>query len=89
MSILKVENSPIGKISIRPTKHYLMHHSDVEWDLVIKTVLSPDKTKPSKRHGKNRFTYIKKFKNFVIEVHTEKDIVDNIILVINAFKIRR
>ena len=79
----------IGKISIRPTKHYILHHLDVEWDLVIKTILSPTKTRLNKRHGKNRFTYIKKFKKFVIELHVEKDPIENIIWVINAFKIRR
>lgn len=79
----------IGKISIRPTRHYLIHHSDVDWDLIIKTILSPDKTKPSKRHGKNRFTYIKIFKKFAIELHTERDYTDDIIWVINAFKIQR
>lgn len=79
----------IGKISIRPTKHFLIHHSDVEWDLVIQTILSPSKTKPSKRHGKNRFTYIKRFKKFVIEIHTERDDIEDIIWIINAFKIKR
>ncbi|MBN1157520.1 hypothetical protein JXA85_07915 [Candidatus Woesearchaeota archaeon] len=79
----------IGKISIKPTKHYELHHSDVEWDLVIVTVLSPDKVKPSKRHGKNRFTYIKIFKEFIIELHTERDSVEDIVWVINAFKVER
>lgn len=79
----------IGKISIRPTKHYQIHHSDVEWDLIVTTILSPNRVRPSKRHGKNRFTYIKRFKKFIIEIHTERDFVEDIIWVINAFKIRR
>ena len=79
----------IGKISIKPTKHYLLHHSGVEWDLVITTILSPAKTRQDKRHGKNHFTYIKKFKEFVIEIHSEKNPIDDVIWVINAFKIRR
>lgn len=79
----------IGKISIRPTKHFQMHHSDVEWELVIMAILSPSNVHPSKRHGKNRFTYIKRFKVFVVEVHTERDAVEDIIWVINAFKMER
>lgn len=79
----------IGKISIRPTKHYLLHHSDVEWDLVIMTILSPDSVKPSKRHGKRRFAYMKRFRKYVIEIHTERDYVEDTVWVINAFKIGR
>lgn len=79
----------IGKISIRPTKHFLAHHADVEWDLVVLTILSPDKVNSNKRHGKNRFTYMKKFKEYLIEVHTEKEYTDDILWVINAFKTRR
>jgi|TARA_Y100000294_G_C8517677_1_gene321563 hypothetical protein len=79
----------IGKISIRPTKHYLLEHSDVEWDLVVTTILSPTKTHPNKRLGKDRFTYIKKFKNYIIEVHTKNDYIEDKIWVINAFKVRR
>lgn len=44
----------ISKISIRPTKHYLLEHADVSWDLVINTVLSPSKSRPNKRKGKDR-----------------------------------
>jgi len=79
----------IGKISIKPTKHYQMDHSDVEWDLVVMTILSPDNVRQNKRYGKDRFTYIKKFKEFIIEVHIKRDFVEDIIWVINAFKIRR
>ena len=79
----------IGKTSIRPTKHYLVEHSDVEWDLVVMTLLSPTKTHPNKRLGKDRFTYIKRFKKFIIEVHTKNDYLENKIWVINAFKVRR
>ena len=56
----------VGIRSIKPTKHYLEDHSDVEWDLVIAAILSPTKTHPNKRLGKDRFTYIKKFKKFCI-----------------------
>lgn len=79
----------IGKISIRPTQHYFMYHADVDWELVITTILSPTKTHPNIRHGKNRWTYIKAFKNYVVEIHAEKDPVDEIIWVINAFKVQR
>lgn len=79
----------IGKISIRPTKHYLLEHSDVEWDLVVTTVLSPTKTHLNKRLGKDRFTYIKRFKKFIVEIHTKNDEINNKIWVINAFKVRR
>jgi len=76
----------IGKISLRPTKHYLLHHLDVSWDLVIKTILSPHKSRLNKRKGKDRFTYVKYFNALVIEVHAKKDNIENIIWVINAFK---
>lgn len=79
----------IGKISIKPTRHYETCHNDVEWDLIITAILSPNKVKPNKRHGKNRFTYIKRFKQFIVEIHVEKDPIEEIIWVINAFKIRR
>ena len=79
----------IGKVSIRPTKHYQLYHSDVEWDLIVTTILSPHRVRPSKRYGKNRFTYIKRFKSFIVEIHTERDLIEDIIWVINAFKIRR
>jgi hypothetical protein len=79
----------IRKIDIRPTQHYLLYHSDVEWDLIVATILSPAKTRPNKRYGKERFTYLKRFRKFVIEVHVERDPVENTIWVINAFKIRR
>lgn len=79
----------IGKTSIRPTKHYLLYHSDVDWELVIKAILSPTKTHPNTRHGKNRWTYIKASQNYIVEVHVEKDPVESIIWVINAFRIER
>ncbi|MFH1316918.1 MAG: hypothetical protein ABII01_05350 [Candidatus Woesearchaeota archaeon] len=78
-----------GKISIKPTKHFLLEHSDVEWDLVVITILLPTKTHPNARQGKDRFTYIKKYKKFVIEVHTKNDEINGLIWVINAFKVRR
>ena len=79
----------ISKINIRPTKHYLLYHADVEWDLVIKTILSPARSRPNKRMGKDRFTYIKYFKDYVVEIHVKKDSIENIIWVINAFKMGR
>ena len=79
----------IGKISIRPTKHYLQEHSEVDWCLVVTTILSPHKTHQNKRLGKDRFTYIKRYKKYIIEVHTKNDHIENHIWVINAFKIRR
>ena len=77
---------PIGRISIKPTKHYLLEHSDVSWELVIKTILSPNTSRVNKRKGKDRFTYIKYFKEFMIEVHVKKDDQEELIWVINAFK---
>ncbi|MBI5389530.1 hypothetical protein HZB01_04075 [Candidatus Woesearchaeota archaeon] len=79
----------IGKISIRPTQHYLIDHADVPWDLVVAAILSPTKTHPNKRLGKDRFTYIKRSKKSVIEVHTKNDEINEIIWVINAFMIQR
>jgi hypothetical protein len=79
----------ICKINIRPTKHYFEHHSDVSWDLIIKTILSPDKSRLNIRKGKDRFTYIKYFKKCVVEVHTKNDIAESIIWVINAFEMGR
>ncbi|MFC1768937.1 hypothetical protein ACFLZX_04200 [Nanoarchaeota archaeon] len=76
----------IGKISVRPTKHYLLCHSDIEGDLIVITILSPTKTLCDKRYGKNRFTYIKQFKKFIVKVHTKKDESEGKIWVINAFK---
>jgi len=76
----------VNKASIRPTPHYLNFHSDVDWDLVVLSILSPTKTLPDKRFGKNRFTYIRKCgKGYIIKVHVEKD-SDNTFWVINAFK---
>ncbi len=79
----------IGKISIRPTRHYVTEHSDVDWETVVRTVLSPTKVHPNKRHGKNRWTYIKAFNESIVEVHVERDNVEEIIWVINAFKAER
>ena len=79
----------IGKLSIRPTKHYLLYHTDISWDLVIKTILSPTKSRLNKRKGKDRFTYIKYFKDYIVEVHVKKDQIEGIVWVINAFRIRR
>ena len=79
----------IGKNSIRPTDHYLLEHSDVSWDLIVKTILSPVKTHQNKHLGKDRFTYIKKFKKFVIEVHTKNDEMEGKVWVIKAFRIDR
>lgn len=79
----------IGKTSIRPTFHYLTFHSDVEWDLVVKTVLSPTKTHENKRYGKNRVTYIKASEKQIIEIHAERDEINQIIWVINAFRMER
>ncbi len=79
----------VSKLSIRPTDHYHKYHSDVSWILVIKAILSPTKTKVDKRYGKNRFTYIRKSKKYMIKIHVEKDDAEDIIWVINAFKISR
>lgn len=79
----------ITKSSIRPTKHYFLYHSDVSWDLVIKTILSPTKSRLNKRKGKDRFTYIKYFKDYIVEIHVKQDMIENIIWIINAFKMRR
>ena len=79
----------VGKINIRPTKHYLLYHADVPWDQVIATILSPSKTHPNERLGKDRYTYIKYHKKSVIEIHVKIDSIENMIWVINAFRIKR
>ncbi|GEM_PF-1468885 len=82
--LLNILNIFVSRTNIRPTKHFLLYHSEVEWELVVLTILSPNRTHPNKRYGRNRFTYIKKFKDFVLEVHTIADYEN--IWVINAFK---
>ena len=79
----------IGKINIRPTNHYLVYHADVGWDLVVRAILSPTKWRINKRKGKDRMTYIRYSKEYVVEVHVKKDNVNNTIWVINAFKMER
>ncbi|MFH1181326.1 MAG: hypothetical protein V1702_00030 [Candidatus Woesearchaeota archaeon] len=79
----------VGKTNIRPTTHYLIYHSDVEWDIVIATRLTPTKSHPNRRLGKDRFTHTKVFKEFIIEIHTKEDEINDIIWVINAFKMVR
>lgn len=73
--------------SIKPTNHYLKYHSDVDWELVIKTILSPDKTRKEAKAG--RYTYVKRFTKFVVEVHCEFDETEMIIWIINAFSMER
>ena len=73
------------KSGIRPTQHYLRYHSDVEWDLVMRTVLSPNKVREERTEG--RYTYVKRFKKFVVEVHAE--VKEETVWIINAFKMRR
>ena len=72
---------------IRPTQHFVKYHSDVDWEFVVRTILSPDKTRAEKIQ--NRFTYVKKFKKHVVEVHAEHSENEMIIWVINAFKMER
>ncbi len=79
----------IGKITIRPTQHYLQYHTDVEWDIVVEAIVSPTKTQPNKRRGKDRFTYIKRMQKWIVEIHTKNDEVNSVIWVINAFKKKR
>jgi hypothetical protein len=71
-------------IEIRPTRHYLRYHADVDWELVVRTVLSPDKTR--KERIANRYTYIKRFAKFAVEVHAEYSAEELTIYVISAFK---
>ncbi len=79
----------IGKISIRPTLHFTEHHVNVDWEFVVATILSPTSTHPNARLGKDRFTYIKKYKKFSVEIHTKNDYEQETIWVINAFKNER
>ena len=74
-------------IKVRPTEHYLKYHSDVDWELVVRTVLSPDKIRKEKI--KNRYTYIKRFEKFAIEIHCEYSVEELTVWVINAFKMDR
>ncbi|MBI4174579.1 MAG: hypothetical protein HY517_02950 [Candidatus Aenigmarchaeota archaeon] len=71
-------------IKVRPTDHYIRNHSDVEWELVVRTVLSPNKVRAERIQ--NRFTYVKRFKKFVVEIHAEYSDLELAIYVINAFK---
>ena len=79
----------IGRSNVLPTDHFLKYHSDVDWDLVLDTVISPHISRQNKRLGNDRFTYIRKFKKFVIEIHAIKIENECKILVINAFKMVR
>ncbi len=74
----------INKLSIRPTVHYLTYHSDIGWDLVIQTIISPTKVMADSRYGKDRITYIKQTKNRTIKIHAKRDECEEIIWVINA-----
>ena len=78
-----------GKTSIKPTFHYLTFHSDVEWHLVVTAVMCPTKTHANKRHGKNRVTYIRASRKRIVEIHAEKDEINQVIWIINAFKMER
>jgi len=71
-------------IKVRPTSHYIKYHSDVEWELVIRTVLSPNKVREERIQ--NRYTFVKRFRKFFIEVHAEYSDKELVIYVINAFK---
>jgi len=79
----------VGKVSIRSTNHYLIYHQDVEWCLVLITILSPTKTLKDARYGKDRLTYIKQFKKYFIKIHVKYDRNEQKIYVINAFKTRK
>jgi len=72
-------------LDIKPTVHYLAFHQDVTWDLITLAILSPTKVFPNKRRGKNRYTYLKCFKKYAVEVHVEVDLNKNV-WIINAFK---
>jgi len=74
-------------IKVRPTTHYLRYHSDVDWELVVRTILSPDKTRAERIT--NRYTYIKRFEKFTIEIHCEYQLEELTMRVINAFKMER
>jgi len=75
----------IGKTNLIPTQHYIEFHSDVEWNLVFQTMVSPTKIFPNKRRGKNRYTYIKIYKKFIIELHVEYSKNKDEVYIINAF----
>lgn len=69
-------------IRCRPTPHYWKFHSDVGWELVLKTVMSPDKIRKSR--VANRYLYFKKFKKWYVRVDLEYK--NGMAFVINAFK---
>ena len=71
-------------LKLRPTDHYTKYHSDVDWELVARTVLSPNKVR--RERMQNRYTYMKRFRKFVVEVHAEYSEEELAIYVINAFK---
>lgn len=74
-------------IKVKPTGHYLKYHSDVDWELVVRTVLSPNKTRQERIE--NRYTYVKRFEKFAVEVHCEYSVEELTMWVINAFKMER
>jgi len=57
--------------------------------LVLTTILSPTKTLKDVRYGKDRLTYIKQFKKYLIKIHVKFDDTEQIIYVINAFKTKK
>jgi hypothetical protein len=77
-----------GRSSVRPTHHFLEHHADVEWELVVLTIVCPTRWYPTPRIGKNRYTFIRIAKKHIIEIHASID-GDGNAWVINAFKKER
>lgn len=85
ISILLLILPSFGKRTVRPTRHYIENHCDVDWDLVLLAVLSPTRTHPNSRRGKDRHTFLRTTKNGTIEVHAKIDNEGNA-WVINAFR---
>jgi len=85
ISILYLILPSFGKRTVRPTRHYIENHSDVDWDAVLLTVLSPTWTHQNPRYGKDRHTFLRTTRNSTIEVHVKIDNEGNV-WVINAFR---
>jgi hypothetical protein len=74
-----------GKSTVRPTLHYLMHHTDVPWELVELAVMCPTRAHPNPHYGKGRYTFLRKTKRGTIEIHAKVE-DDGTVWVINAFR---
>lgn len=74
-----------GKSTIRLTRHYLLHHAGVPWELVELAVMSPTRVHSNPRYGKDRYTFLRRTGKGTIEIHAKVE-SDGTVWVINAFR---